>query len=205
MMSASGPRRSSSLSTWRRYMNGSTPQARHVSIRLQLIALAFAPATVSENSHDFLLCGYPHSRKYAEFGNKRSFTSQLDISPVGKPNANPARQAAFKKNLIQEVQAVLPPDVRIDQDNILVSLTLAQKDVPVPIALRLYLPKDWTQDKARRAEAKVPESNSFEAKGDIALTQVDAILAHGVRFGMVLADAAYGSSADFRAGLTQRG
>ena len=88
---------------------------------------------------------------------------------------------------------------------VLVSLTLVQKEVPVPIALRLYLPKDWTQEKARLAEAKVPESISFETKGDIALAQIDIALADGMRFGTVLADAGYGSSADFRAGLTQRG
>jgi SRSO17 transposase len=88
---------------------------------------------------------------------------------------------------------------------VLVSLTLAQKEVPVPIALRLYLPKDWAQDKARRVEAKVPESISFETKGDIALAQIDIALASGVRFGTVLADAGYGSSAEFRVGLTQRG
>ncbi len=88
---------------------------------------------------------------------------------------------------------------------VLVSLTLAQQEVPVPIALRLYLPEDWTQDKARLAEAKVPESIAFETKGDIALAQIDIALADGMRFGTVLADAGYGSSADFRAGLTQRG
>jgi len=88
---------------------------------------------------------------------------------------------------------------------VLVSLTLAHREVPVPIALRLYLLEDWAQDKARRAAAKVPESLGFETKGDIALAQIDAALADGVRFGMVLADAGYGSSAGFRAGLTQRG
>ena len=88
---------------------------------------------------------------------------------------------------------------------VLVSLTLAHKEVPVPIALRLYLPEDWAQDQTRRAAAKVPESLGFETKGDIALAQIDAALADGVRFGMVLADAGYGSSAGFRAGLTQRG
>lgn len=88
---------------------------------------------------------------------------------------------------------------------VLVSLTLAHKEVPVPIALRLYLPEDWAQDEARRAAAKVPESITFEPKGDIALAQIDAALADGVRFGIVLADAGYGSSASFRAGLTQRG
>lgn len=74
---------------------------------------------------------------------------------------------------------------------VLVSLTLAHKEVPVPIALRLYLPEDWAQDKARRAAAKVPESITFETKGEIALAQIDAALADGVRFGMVLADAGY--------------
>ena len=88
---------------------------------------------------------------------------------------------------------------------VLVSLTLARKEVPVPIALRLYLPEDWTQDEARRAAAKVPESITFEPKGDIALAQIDAALADDVRFGIVLAYAGYGSSAGFRAGLTQRG
>jgi SRSO17 transposase len=88
---------------------------------------------------------------------------------------------------------------------VLVSLTLARKEGPVPIALRLYLPEEWAQDEARRAAARVPESITFEPKGDIALAQIDAALADGVRFGMVLADAGYGSSAGFRTGLTQRG
>lgn len=88
---------------------------------------------------------------------------------------------------------------------VLVSLTLARREVPVPIALRLYLPEEWAQDEVRRAAAKVPESVAFATKGNIALAQIDAALADGVRFGAVLADAGYGSSADFRAGLTQRG
>jgi SRSO17 transposase len=75
----------------------------------------------------------------------------------------------------------------------------------VPISLGLYLPEEWAQDKARRAAAKVPEPITFEAKGGIALAQIDAALADGVRFGMVLADAGYSRSAGFRAGLTQRG
>jgi len=88
---------------------------------------------------------------------------------------------------------------------VLVSLTLARKEVPVPIVLQLYLPEDWAQDEARRAAAKVPESIIFEPKGNIALAQIDAALADGVHFRIVLADAGYGSSASFRAGLTQRG
>ena len=88
---------------------------------------------------------------------------------------------------------------------VLVSLTLAREEVPVPIGLRLYLPEDWAQDEARRAAARVPESVGFMTKGDIALAQIDAARAEAVRFGIVLADAGYGASAQFRAGLSARG
>jgi SRSO17 transposase len=88
---------------------------------------------------------------------------------------------------------------------VMVSLTLAREEVPVPIDLQLYLPADWAQDEARREAAKVPESITFATKGDIALEQIDVARAAGVRFAVVRADAAYGMSAAFRAGLSARG
>jgi SRSO17 transposase len=50
-----------------------------------------------------------------------------------------------------------------------------------------------------------PSQLRSKIKGDIALAQIDAALADGVRFGMVLSDAGFGSATDFRAGLTRRG
>ncbi|HEY9234096.1 MAG TPA: transposase, partial [Phenylobacterium sp.] len=38
----------------------------------------------------------------------------------------------------------------------LVSLTLARGEVPVPFALRLFLPEEWTRDAARLERAGVP-------------------------------------------------
>ena len=87
----------------------------------------------------------------------------------------------------------------------LVSLTLARHEVPVPVALRLYLPKDWTQDAARCATAGVPvPCRRFRSKRAIALAELDRLLAAGVRFGCALADAGYGAGATFRRGLAKR-
>jgi SRSO17 transposase len=87
----------------------------------------------------------------------------------------------------------------------LVSLTLARGEVPVMVALRLFLPENWTSDTARLDRAGVPaEHRTARTKPEIALAEIDRMIAAGVRFGCVLADAGYGLSAPFRQGLTAR-
>jgi SRSO17 transposase len=88
----------------------------------------------------------------------------------------------------------------------LVSLTLAQGEVPVPVGLRLSLPQEWIGDPERCVRAGVPEAAMVpRSKGEIALEEIDRLHAAGVRFGTVLADAGYGASAAFRQGLDARG
>ena len=87
----------------------------------------------------------------------------------------------------------------------LVSLTLARDEVPVMVALRLFLPESWTNDRVRLKRAGVPvEYRTARTKPEIALAEIDRVTAAGVRFGGVLADAGYGLSAPFRQGLTAR-
>src|SRR6266853_4591958 len=88
----------------------------------------------------------------------------------------------------------------------LVSLTLARGEVPVMLALRLFLPESWTNDRVRLKRAGVPvEYRIARTKPEMALAEIDRVIAAGVRFGCVLADAGYGLSAPFRQGLTARG
>ena len=88
----------------------------------------------------------------------------------------------------------------------LVSLTLAGAEVPMPVGLRLFLPETWTADPERCVAAGVPEDEVVaRSKGAIALVELDRLLAAGVQFGIVLADAGYGASAAFRHGLSERG
>src|SRR5208337_4908862 len=45
-----------------------------------------------------------------------------------------------------------------------VSLSLANHGASLPVAYRLYLPKDWAEDDRRRRKAGVPEAVSFKTK-----------------------------------------
>ena len=88
----------------------------------------------------------------------------------------------------------------------LVSLTLARGEVPVMVALRLFLPDSWTSNVSRLKRARVPvDYRTPRSKPEIALAEIDRTIAANVRFGCVLADAGYGLSAPFRQGLTERG
>lgn len=88
----------------------------------------------------------------------------------------------------------------------LVSVTLARDEVPVALGLRLFLPESWTRDVERMVAAGVPEPfQAPRSKPEIALQEIDRVMALGVRFGLVLADAGYGLSASFRQGLSARG
>jgi SRSO17 transposase len=87
----------------------------------------------------------------------------------------------------------------------LVSLTLARGEVPVMLALRLFLPESWTSKRVWLDRAGVPvEYRTARTKPEMALAEIDRVIAAGVRFGCVLADAGYGTSGPFRQGLTAR-
>ena len=88
----------------------------------------------------------------------------------------------------------------------LVSVTLASREVPVMVGLRLFLPESWTDDSKRMARARVPEDRqAARTKPEIAIEEIDRVIASGTRFGCVLADAGYGSSGPFREALSERG
>jgi hypothetical protein len=71
--------------------------------------------------------------------------------------------------------------------------------------LRLFLPQGWTNDPSRLQRAGVPLALRIaRTKPQIALAEIDRMIAGGIRFGCVLADAGYGQSAPFRQELTRR-
>ena len=61
-----------------------------------------------------------------------------------------------------------------------VSLSVANERASLPVAYRLYVPKEWAEDPARRAKAGVPEEIRFQTKPQIALEVIGRALAHGM-------------------------
>jgi SRSO17 transposase len=86
-----------------------------------------------------------------------------------------------------------------------VSLSVATWGSSLPVAYRLYLPKEWAEDADRREKTEVPEEVEFQTKPDIALEQIRSAVAAGVDRGVILADAAYGINTEFREGVTALG
>jgi len=74
-----------------------------------------------------------------------------------------------------------------------------------PLAMRLFLPDVWIQDKKRLDQAGVPaEFRQAKTKPQIALELLDCVRQEGLPGRIVVTDAGYGVAQDFRDGLAQR-
>lgn len=63
---------------------------------------------------------------------------------------------------------------------------------------RLYLPKEWAEDAARRAKAQVPTDMTFATKPELAREMIAAALDAGAPCAFVLGDAVYGADSRLR-------
>jgi SRSO17 transposase len=87
---------------------------------------------------------------------------------------------------------------------ITVNCHYAERTVAWPVATRLYLPKDWCADAARRQATQVPEALTFQTKATLGLDLIDQANGWGVRHACVVADAGYGDDPVFLNGLEAR-
>jgi SRSO17 transposase len=85
-----------------------------------------------------------------------------------------------------------------------VSLHQVGAEESIILGWQLYLPESWTEDPQRRDEAGIPEEVQFRTKWQLALELLDQARGWGLRCGVVLGDAGYGESTEFRQGLGTR-
>jgi SRSO17 transposase len=90
---------------------------------------------------------------------------------------------------------------KITNCQIAVTLSAATRYEAVPIDVALYLPESWTSDDELRKKARIPDSLVFRTKPQLALDMIERACLDELPGEIVLADAAYGESTEFRAGL----
>jgi SRSO17 transposase len=81
-----------------------------------------------------------------------------------------------------------------------VSLSVATRTEHLPVDFELYLPESWATDADLRRQAHIPDEVSFKTKPQLALDMIQRAVDDGVPPGVVLGDAAFGST-DFRRGV----
>jgi SRSO17 transposase len=86
-----------------------------------------------------------------------------------------------------------------------VSLTVCTLTEQLPIDFELYLPRCWTDDPARRAEARIPDEVVFKTKPQLAVTMLERAVEDGIPQGVVVVDSGYGDNGPFRAAVRKLG
>ena len=94
---------------------------------------------------------------------------------------------------------------KVGNCQVVVSCVLRSKHSTWPLAMELYLPEEWAEDRTRRDSAAIPQDTPFRRKWEIALGQIDEACAADLDVQCVVADAGYGDCGGFRDGLSERG
>jgi len=87
---------------------------------------------------------------------------------------------------------------KVENCQIGVFLTYASSKGHSPIDRRLYIPKDWADDRVRLKEAGVPETVTFKTKPQMGLEMIKEATEAGIPYMWVTGDCAYGDYREIR-------
>ena len=138
----------------------------------------------------------------------RDYVLEQVTPRVGKPEALLIDDTGFPKQGTHSVGVARQYCGQLGkQDNcqVAVSVSLAHEQYSLPVAYRLYLPKEWAEDPVSRAAAKVPETVAFATKAAIAVQLLQQLQRVAGLPKLVVVDAGYGVDTAFRQKLTALG
>ena len=93
---------------------------------------------------------------------------------------------------------------KIGNCQVAVSLHQVSDEGHALLGWRLYLPEDWATDRVRRQAAGIPDAVRFQPKWQLGLDLLDQARDWGLSDRLVVADAGYGDTTEFRDGLEAR-
>jgi SRSO17 transposase len=138
----------------------------------------------------------------------RDYVLEQVVARAGRPEALLIDDTGFPKQGTHSVGVARQYCGQLGkQDNcqVAVSVSLANEHYSLPVAYRLYLPKEWAGDPKRRQQAKVPETLPFATKPAIALQLLEALKQIAGLPNVVVVDAGYGVDTAFRERLSALG
>lgn len=95
---------------------------------------------------------------------------------------------------------------KVDNCQVAVYSSLCNEDHVSIMGAKLFLPKQWIDDKARCAKAGIPETERvFKTKPQLALEMIKSHIKLGVQFDWIGGDGLYGDNSDFINGLDDEG
>lgn len=161
--------------------------SRHQSMHHFVASAPWDDEEVLRTARDYLL---PQMERHAPVG--AWIVDDTGMPKKGRHSVGVARQYCGAVGKPENCQVV-------------VTISLANAVMSVPAAYRIYLPESWAKDKKRREQAGVPKEVTSRTKWEIALEQIDGLLADDLPRAPVLADSWYGTVTEFRDGLRARG
>jgi SRSO17 transposase len=139
----------------------------------------------------------------------RAAHALLQALPAGAVQAHVVDDTGLKKTGVHSVGVARQwcgSVGKVERCQALVSVSAVGEALSFPLCMRLYLPREWVEDAARRQKAHVPEEVRFLEKWQLALAQLHEADVAGLGGEVpVLADAAYGDVLAFRAALQDMG
>lgn len=93
---------------------------------------------------------------------------------------------------------------KIANCQVAVSLHWSSAEASCPLSWRLYLPKQWIEDRKRAAQVKLPAGVVYQDKTELALELIDQAFQWQVPVLPLVADSFYGNEFDFRQQLRER-
>lgn len=94
---------------------------------------------------------------------------------------------------------------KVDNCQVAVFSSLVRGSSAALVDGRLYVPKDWTDDRARCRKAGIPDDLIFKSKSQLALDSVQHLRDLGIRFSWIGIDGGYGKEPHFLSTLDDRG
>ncbi len=155
--------------------------------------------------HHFITCSNWNDRAVRDFAARYCLSAMTEREPVVAWIIDDTGMLKQGTHSVGVQRQYTGSAGKITNCQLAVSLSIATATEHVPVDFELYLPECWANVQKRRREANIPLNVRFKTKTALASAMISRAVENQLPRGTVLADAFYGRSGEFRAGIRNDG